>query len=630
MNNATPVPSDVSSSFEVDGLVFRDLDHDGILAIYEDHRVPDVQRTDDLLARMTLEEKVGLMFHGTATAVGSELAHIGIGREYDLDAMSTLINSKGVNSLISRLSLPAADLAAQSNALQAIAAKGRLGIPVTISTDPRNHFTTVTGASVNAAGFSQWPETLGLAAIGDSEVVRRFAEVVRQEYRAVGFHVALSPQADLATSPRWPRTEGTFGEDPTLVRRLVGAYVEGMQNGTTGLGPTSVATVVKHWVGYGASRDGFDGHNFYGRYSAFPGGAFDDHVSAFLDAFANGVAGVMPTYNICEGVTLNGEELEQVGAGFNRQLLLGLLRGVHGYQGLILSDWSITKDITESARTGNPPQTPALIAMPWGVEDLSRVEKFAKGVNAGLDQFGGENDPAALLDAVHSGLVTEERINESARRILMQKFELGLFDNPFVDVEAASEIVGRADFKSEADGAQRRSLVWLKRTPDNAVKSSDTVYVSGIDASAFTLAGIATTTNPEEATVAIVRVSAPHQVLHPNHFFGRMQNEGDLDFKEGDSDLDLIGRLSASLPTLVIARLDRPAILTNIVDHAAAIVAEFGASPEAVVDVLMGNASAEGRLPFQLPRSMEAVLAQTCDRANDGVAPLFPLFHRAG
>ena len=577
---------------------------------------------------MTLDEKIGLMLHGTASATGGPLGSIGVGPGYDLGAAEELINTRFVTCMISRLSLPPAELAAQNNALQAVAARGRLGIPITISTDPRNHFGVVMGASVGASGFSQWPETLGLGAIGDVDLVRRFGDVVRQEYRGVGFHMALSPQADLSTSPRWPRIEGTFGEDPTLVRALVGAYVEGVQGGPSGAGTSGVAAVVKHWVGYGASRDGFDGHSYYGRYSAFPGGRFQDHVDAFLDAFDVSVAGVMPTYNILEGLTIDGGPVEQVGAGFSSQIMLDLLRGTYGYDGLILSDWAIMKDFSESCRTGQPQQTPEFIAMPWGVEDLTKVQKVAKGVNAGLDQLGGENDPAPLLEAVRSGFVTEARIDESARRVLIQKFELGLFESPFVDPELATQVIGRADFVADAEAAQRRSLVHLKGR-SAPLAGVGPVFVHGFDAGALRSAGVVVTDELGEATVAVVGMNAPHQRLHPNHFFGNRQHEGDLDFKEDDGALLALREISAAVPTTVVVHLDRPAILANVLGHATSIYGEFGASPAAVVDVLCGRAEASGRLPFALPASMEAVLTRDCDVPNGDPAPLFPLFFSA-
>ncbi len=617
----------------VDNQQFRDLDHDGVLSPYEDWRLPIAARVDDLLTRMTLAEKVGTMLHGTVQAVGSELATIGIGTGYDLDAAHAQINGAGVTSLITRLSLAPAEFASQNNALQEVAARGRLGIPLTLSSDPRNHSTALTGASVDAGAFSKWPGTLGLAAIGDAGLVRHFADVVRQEYRSVGIHMALSPQADLATEPRWPRIDGTFGNDPHLVRTLVGAYVEGMQGGTGGLHRESVATVVKHWVGYGAARDGFDGHNYYGRYAAFPGGRLQDHIDAFLDAFAAGVAGVMPTYNVLEDVVIDGVPLEQVAAGFSSQLLTDLLRGTYGYRGVILSDWGITRDLTESARTGNPPQTATELGTPWGVDHLTRAARYAKGIIAGIDQFGGESDPQPMLDALGEGLLSEARVDESVRRVLTQKFELGLFDAPFADPDTASRTVGKAEFSAAAAAAQRASVVVLERRDvgdaHHPLPADARVFLHGFDAAAFVAAGVEVVESLQLASIAVVGLRAPFETLHPGFFFGRRQHEGDLDFKADHPDLIALTRISDAVPTIVVAFLDRPAILTNIRDKAETLIVDFGVDAEAIVDVLTGAATAQGRLPLQLSRSMEAVLAQHVDVPNDDPDPLYPLFHRA-
>jgi beta-glucosidase len=636
---------------EHDGLMFRDLDHDGQVAPYEDWRLSAGERADDLVGRMTLAEKVGTMLHGTAVAVGSPLAAMGRGTGYDLDALRSLIHDDGVTSLITRLALPPRQMAEQNNALQMIAAESRLGIPLTISSDPRHHFATLIGASVGSNGFSQWPETLGFGAIGDGRLVERFGEIVGQEYRAVGINMALFPQADLATEPRWPRAEGTFGSNPQAVRALVGAFVRGLQGGANGITAHGVAAVVKHWVGYGASRDGFDGHNYYGRFSTFPGGAFDDHVEAFLDAFKVNVASVMPTYNILEGLVLDdsgrqtldasgdavdgvdagrpspavavGGPVEQVGVGFSAQLLTGLLRGVHGFTGVILSDWGISKDMNDACRTNVPPMTPADIAMPWGVDHLSTVERMAKGINAGLDQLGGEKDPLPLLEAVRQGLITEARIDESVRRILIQKFELGLFDNPFVDADHAAAIVGSAPFQAEADAAQRRALTLLEGNLAHALAPGDAVYLHGMSPAAFIDAGVRVVDDLADATIGVVRLTAPHQSLHPDSFFGRMQHEGDLDFKDGHEGLEALRHISAGVPTIVVVHLDRPAILTKIRDLAHVLLVEFGVSDAALVDTLLGRSKPEGRLPFALPSDMASVLAQTPDRFDDCPTPLY-------
>jgi len=613
----------------VDGLKFRDLDRDGKLSPYEDWRLDPERRAADLTARMTLDEKAGAMMHGTVPARGP-LGVAGIGAGYDLDKVAPLIQSRHVETFITRLSGAPAMLAEQNNALQALAENTRLGIPVTISTDPRNHFQFTAGASVTAGGFSQWPEATGLAAIGDPALTKRFGEVARHEYRAVGIHQALSPMADLATEPRWSRINGTFGEDPALVGTMVKAYVQGFQGSDEGLATDGVSAVVKHWVGYGASAKGFDGHNSYGRYAVFPAGQFAQHVKPFDDAFAAGVVGVMPTYAILQGVTLQGKPLEPVGAGFSRQLLTDLLRGEHGFEGLVISDWAITNDCGETCRNGFPAgQAPNFegFSTAWGVEGLSKVDRYAKGVNAGLDQFGGVEDTAELVQAVQAGKITQARIDQSVRRVLAVKFRQGLFENPYVDPKAAEATVGAPAFVAEGRAAQSRALTLLEnRDGLLPLKSAGRkVWLMGVSPEAARAHGLTPVTDLAQADLAIIRTATPFQTLHPTYTFGSRQHEGDLSFKDGAADYEAIKAASAKVPTIVSVYLDRPAILTNVKDKATVLIGDFGASDDALLDALTGAVAPRGRLPFELPSSMAAVEAQAEDAPHDSAQPLYPI-----
>jgi beta-glucosidase len=606
---------------------FRDLNHNGQLDPYEDTRLAPAARADDLVKRMTLEEKAGAMMHDSLPGLGTMTGVSTLG--YDFDAITRTLTEKHVNSFITRLQLAPAQLAEQNNKLQRIAEKTRLGIPVTVSTDPRSHFQIVLGATNSGAGFSQWPETLGLAAIGDPALVREFGNVARQEYRAVGIHMALSPQADLSTEPRWPRITGTFGSRADLVSKLVGAYVEGFQHGKNGVDAEGVATVVKHWVGYGAQRDGFDAHSYYGRFAQLSNESFARHVAAFEGAFEASVAGVMPAYPILEGITVKGEPLEPVAPGFNKQVLTDLLRGDHGYHGLIVSDWAITRDCPEScwAPTSTNRQQPAAIATPWGMEKRSRLDRFVKGVNAGLDQFGGTSEADMIVTAVRDGLLTEARIDESVRRVMILKFQLGLFDDPYVDAEKARSLVGSPAFRNAAEAAQRRAQVVLENR-DGVLPvdvKSRKVWLYGVDAQAAKAAGFTVVEQLSQADVAIVRVGAPFELLHPNHFFGSIQHEGRLDFRDGDASYEAIKKASAAVPTVVAVDLDRPAILTNVRTKVRALIATFGASDSAVLDVIAGRARAEGHLPFELPSSMKEVQAQDPAVADDTAHPLYPV-----
>ena len=618
-------------TIEHDGLRFKDLNRSRALDPYEDWRLPPEARARDLVARMTLEEKAGTMMHGTARAVGP-MGGAGVGTAYDTAANRALIGESYVTSLLTRLGGEPASLAAASNALQTIAERTRLGIPVTISTDPRHHFQYVLGASVTAGQFSQWPEPLGFAALGDTALVRRFGDVARQEYRAVGIQMALSPQADLATEPRWSRINGSFGEDADLAGRLVRAYVEGFQHGADGADTAGVLTVVKHWVGYGAAHEGYDSHNYYGRLATFPGKNFDYHVRPFLGAFAANVAGVMPTYSILQGATLDGRPAEPVGAGFSRQLLTDLLRRRYGFRGVVVTDWLITNDCTKRCREGVPKgERPSFadVGMPWGVEALPMRARFVKAVQAGVDQFGGTERTDLLVAAVRAGELAEARLDTSAVRVLTQKFALGLFENPYVDPADAARRVGADAFRSAALDAQRRALVLLENQggflPLRAAGRSAPlrVYLHGIAPEAAAREGWTVVTDPAQAEVAVMRLAAPFQALHPGYVFGARQHEGSLAFRDGDPEYEAFKRVSARVPTVVTVYLDRPAILTPLKERARALVANFGVSDAALLDVLTGRATPEGRLPFELPSSMAAVSAQRSDVPYDSKTPLY-------
>lgn len=614
LNAAAAPPSD-----------WRDLNHNARLDPYEDKHVPIDQRVEDLLARMTLAEKAGLMLHGTLPTPGSSIGFAG--QAYDQGATTRLMRERNISSFITRLVVPPAQLAAQNNAIQKLAEAGRLGIPATISTDPRHHFQATLGASTTGGGFSLWPDMLGFAALNDPAVMRAFGDIARAEYRAVGIHMALSPQADLATEPRWARFSATFGSDPDTVSRLAGAYVEGFQQGTEGVTAQGVATVVKHWVGYGAQPEGFDGHNAYGRHATLTDASFADHIRAFDGALAARSAGVMPTYVIVQGPKVAGQPIESVGGGFNKQLLSGLLRGDKGFAGLIVSDWSITRDCPQAcvAPDAANPQTPASIGMPWGMEQVDKTARFAKGIAAGIDQFGGADDPAPILEAVSTGQVSVQRIDESARRVLRLKFEQGLFDNPYVDEQAAARIVGNPEAQRQADAVQRASQVLLRN--DRAtlpVAKGKRIWLHGVDPAAARAVGFVVVDDPAQAQVALVRTATPFETLHPHHFFGSRQHEGRLDFRPKDKDVQAIAHAAAHVPTIVAVEMDRPAILTAIEPMARALIVTFGASDAAVLDVVAGRATAQGRLPFSLPRSMADVEAQHPDLSDDGPPPAYP------
>lgn len=622
-----PISSREVPVIAVDGLNFRDLDRNGRLDRYEDWRLTSEPRADDLLGRMTLPEKAGQMMVANAypdAPFGAPATG------YSLEAADALIAGSHISALNSMLSLPPAQLAKANNALQAIAERQRLGIPLTLSTDPRNHFDQTAGASVAGAGFSQWPDPPGFGAIGDAGLVWRFASIARQEYRAVGFAMALSPQADLATEPRWPRISGTFGEDPVTVAPLVAAYVEGMQGSTHGVVRGGVGSVVKHWVGYGAAGGGFDAHNYYGRFGDLKSDRLDLHLRPFEAAFAVKPAGVMPAYPVFPELTVDGRRIEPVGMAYNAAML-GMLRHRFGYRGVVLSDWAVLNDCGDICRNGFPAgQRPSFegISMAWGVEGLTQVQRVAKAINAGVDQFGGADNPKLIVDAVAQGLVSEAQVDQAVRRVLIEKFEAGLFDDPFVDPAAAVALLSRPEVRAEARRTQAEAIVPLEDRRNNHLKPGTRVFLRGMDKAAAAEAGLVVVDAPEQAEVAIVRLSAPHEILHPQYFFGSIQHEGSLAFKPDDPDLVALQAIASKVPAIVDIYLDRPAILTPIRPLAAQLFADFGASDAALLDVLAGRVATRGRLPFELPSSMAAVERQRSDTPADSRRPLYPLHYR--
>ncbi|MEO7656528.1 MAG: glycoside hydrolase family 3 N-terminal domain-containing protein [Sphingomicrobium sp.] len=580
---------------------------------------------------MTVAEKAGIMI--LPVLVGN--APFGKrATGYDAASLQDLVRTKHASAFSLMGEMTVSDLAKGANTIQAEIENTRLGIPALLATDPRHGYQKTFAMSVGNGGFSQWPDPTGFGAIGDPALVRSFAELVRRDYRAVGFGLALSPQADLATEPRWPRVSGTFGEDSATVAPLVAAYVEGLQGSASGVIADGIAATVKHWVGYGAAANhGLDSHNFYGRFAALQSQDLANHLKPFEAAFKVNVSSVMPAYSIFRGLSVGGKPVEPVGAGFSRVLIDNLLRKKYGFNGVVLSDWGISADCIESCRNGSAStKSPGFesISMAWGVQNLTRPQRFAKSINAGVDQLGGEPDTLPLIAAVRYGLISQKRLDAAVIRILIQRFDLGLFENPFVDVGLAQSQVGRTADIAAGRAAQAKAMVILEvRDKLHLIPGRTRLYLKGMDAAAARAAGFEVADDPAKADVAVIRLSAPYQRLHPNYFFGSIQHEGSLAFPLDDKDIADVRALSAHMPTVVDIYLDRPAILTPLKGSSAMLLVDFGASDAVLFDVLTHRLEAVGRLPFELPRSMKAVDAQDPSKPADSKDPLYPLHYSA-
>ena len=591
------------------GFAYRDLNKNGKLDIYEDPRQPIESRVEDLLSQMTLEEKAGMLFidgvrvnpDGSIEEKDDDQAFTGFGQ-----GVTTKITDLQMNHFNVWQIPGAKPLATWYNNMQQLAEQSRLGIPATLASDPRNHLGKNV-ISMAVEDFSQWCETTGFGAIDDPELVRQFAEIAREEYLAVGIRVALHPQIDLATEPRWPRISGTFGEDAEISARLGKAYIEGFQGPK--LGPHSVACMTKHFPGGGPQKEGLDPHFEFQQGQIYPGDNFNYHLIPFEAAFEAGTASIMPYYGIPMGQTD-----EDVAMSYNKTIITTLLRDKYAFDGVVCTDWGLITDRHMGEFTWP--------ARAWGVEHLSEVERVLKVLKAGVDQFGGESCPELVLELVENGKLTEARIDQSVRRLLKQKFELGLFEDPFVDETRVTDVFGSPRAAAAGLASQSRAMTLLKNNDEVLpLQGQPKIFVQNMDAEV-----VAKYTQvvdaPDEADFAVLRLDTPWIPIDTKNEFARSFHHGDLDFKD-EAKAEILA-LCEKVPTIVVIYLDRPAVIPEISAAAHALLADFGASDTAVLNTIFGKAQPEGKLPFELPSSMEAVRAQRADVPRDSKDPLYP------
>ena len=589
-------------TLDIDGMSFRDLNKNNKLDRYEDYRLDTAQRVEDLISQMTLEEKVGTLFHPPVTINPDWMFRL-----YSLFVDGgKLTESEIINQHINHFNLygnPKPErLAKRLNSLQKIASRSRLGIPVTISSDPIHEVPNGGGvASFSLDGFSKWPSQLGLAASQDPSLVKQFAEIAREEYLAVGIRTALHPMADLATEPRWARNFGTFGSDNVLSSKLTMAYMDGFQGET--IDSQSVMTMVKHFPGGGPQENGLDPHLFSGRNQIYPGNMFDYHVKPFIDAINNNLAVIMPYY----GITVN-QTSENVAIGFNKDLLTTLLRDELGYKGVICSDWGIIN------------------GRHWGVGDLSIEERYIKAIDAGIDQFGGEKDTEVVIELVKKGLMPLSRIDASVKRILKNKFDLGLFDNPYVEVDQVKSQVNTERNIKLGKEAQKQSMVLLKNDSTLPLEKNINIFVDGFNAKSIVHGNVVSDIKDADVIVSYV-----HTVFNGNQPSGidrLVDNVLSSIFPNQDLNfspeiLEKLEEFSSIKPLIVIVDLNRPAILDSINQMSSALVGTFGVDESVIFETLFGESKPTGKLPFEIPSSMKEVNEQLEDVPDDTMNPTF-------
>ena len=537
----------------VNGLSFKDLNKNGALDPYEDWRLPAETRARDLASKLSVEQIAGLMLYSRHQSVparaagyfrgtynGKPFPESGAKPEAMTDQQMAFLSKDNLRHVLLTTVQSPEVAALWNNNVQAFCEGIGLGIPANNSTDPRHG--TVSDMEYNAGAggrISMWPGSLGMAATFDPSVVERFGKIAATEYRALGIATALSPQVDIATDPRWNRVSGTFGENPGLAAAMAQAYCDGFQTSTgsleikDGWGYASVNAMVKHWPGGGSGEGGRDAHYGMGKFAVYPGGKFRTHFIPFtqgafkLKGKTKMASAVMPYYTISWNQDTKNKE--NVGNSYNSYIITDLLRKKYKFDGVACTDWSITANKTQMDNFVN--------GKPHGVENLSIAQRHYKVLMAGVDQFGGNNESAPILEAYAMGVKDHgetwmrARMEQSAVRLLKNIFRVGLFENPYLDPEATKNTVGKPEFMTAGYDAQLKSVVLLKnKNRVLPLKTRKTAFVP----KKFTPAGrnflgeatpekleypvsisivqkyFNTTDNPDEADFALVFINNPN------------------------------------------------------------------------------------------------------------------------
>ncbi|MBQ6378788.1 MAG: glycoside hydrolase family 3 C-terminal domain-containing protein [Prevotella sp.] len=658
----------------VDGYAFKDLNRNDSLDAYEDWRLPAQERAANLASQLSTEEIAGLMLYSSHQAVPSP----------DLsDEQKRFLNDDHLRAVLIT-SVESPKVASQwNNNMQAFVEGLDHGIPANTSSDPRHEAKATTEYNAGAGGhISLWPTSLGLAAAFDPQLMYRFGEIASEEYRALGITTALSPQVDIATDPRWIRFSGTFGEDPQLATDLARAYCDAFQTTpeTKGWGTKSVNAMVKHWYGYGAQEGGRDSHYASGKYAVYPGNNLAMHKRSFvegafkLEGGTEMASAVMPIYSILWNQDPSGQN---VGGSYSKWLIQQQLRDEARFEGVICTDWGITKDIKvlDSPIGGKP----------WGVESLTEAERHYKILQAGVDQYGGNNEIGPVLEAYQMWADAEgeesarQRFEQSARRLLLNVFRVGLFENPYLDSAESEQIVGKPDFMKAGYEAQLRSIVMLKNHGNKTlpVRDRKKVYVpkrhfpaipgmwggiseeKTVEPIDLKLVGkyFEVVEQPEQADFAICLIEEPSTGFGYSTEDVKRGGNGYTPYSLQYSDYTATEARAVSIaggdpmekttnrsfrgktvkaynrddmvmvqttkeamgdkPVIVILETGRPVVLAEIEPSADAILISFSVQHQALLDIISGKAEPSALLPMQMPADMETVEQQQEDVPRD-------------
>lgn len=596
----------VKDIIEVDGYQFKDLNDNGALDAYEDWRLSPEERAENLLSLMTAEQKAAQMVHLTlVTKKDSWFSknNVGFALVYEYIFEPDAEDEDEEESDASGAPLSSARNAAmRTNEIQELSEGSELGIPVIFSMD-----TEAGAAFVKDATFL--PDEINQGATGDAELVARLNQVLKEELMAVGVRMALSPDADLITDPRWGRNQECYSEDVETVEAMITAAVKALQ-GENGLDESSVMATVKHFPGAGAQTNGVDGSPL-----TISEDSLEMHLAGFKAAMEAGVAAVMP-YGYSTVPYLGGDAVDN-SADQSAVVMTDLLRGELGYEGIIQTDWGLN---------------------------------FVGAANAGADVLGGAGvrSTAQLVDGVD-----EEKLTDACRRILIAKFQLGLFENPYVDEDAAETIVGSDEHKAVAKEAAAKSFTLVKYenaaslegqsfivageladdvrclnsgwTAKEPVEIAGTTILEALQAKAGA-DNVTYLTSAGKVPADLSGVTAVVVVGEKSGTHDPAWGAATLEFP--DEQVELINALDkAGANVVAVVVMNRAYVLTPVAEAADSVLVVYRpgvtCGAEAVADCLFGETAITGRLPFQIPASMEQVLAQREDLPKDIENPLY-------
>ncbi len=598
---------------EVEGLQFKDLNGNGALDAYEDWRLDAETRAADLISQMTVREKISQMQHPTFVpkANGSVPSFL-----------QKWAKEENIGFVLVRELRDVQTAAENLNQVQEWAEESRLGVPIIVSMDSVHGTSYVTGATVT-------PHNLGLAATRDVALVAELADMARQEHLAIGARMTLSPEADIASEPRWGRVMETFGEDPDLVTEMTVAQVIGFQNGADGLNADSIIACMKHFPGAGPQMDGVDMAPIISTEESLL-----EHLKPYRRAIEVGLASVMPYYSIPLA-------LDTVAALGSRATLQDLLRGEMGFDGIIQTDWGMIWGIQQSASL-------------WG-DEISEKEAVRIGVaDAQVDGIGGES--IRLIDTMETlcadGELTDEVLDAACMRILRPKFEMGMFENPYVDVEYAVSYVGNEENQALNRLAAEKSMTLLKNDGILPLDTDQKVLVAGLRAGDMdSLCGGWSSAQPGMTVAQAVEAYAGENaeviyeaedvkriaelaktvdvaivvVGEPSYMHSSPWGADSLEITQSQQDiLEAVRETGTPIVTVVVT--GRPIILTWCQENTSAILMAYYPGQQggvAIAKTLFGLNNPTGKLPVQMPRDMESVKAQEGDISFDLANPLY-------